>query len=100
MHLDPSDVNRSIPNRIPVLGQQPNQEQVAKAHIMQAINQMAGGMYVQVATAQIATKDPSLNREIDAEQLRELARTCHKAAVAYFEGLGVIQSPPCEKEAE
>jgi hypothetical protein len=81
-----------IRQRVPILGQQQptqqQQEQMARMQVMQAVNEMAVGMYVQLATAHIATRDQGLGQDVDEEQLRPLAKKCMTAAKAFFEGLG------------
>ena len=87
-----------IRHRIPLLGQQQQQptqeqqEQAARMQIMQAVNDMAVGMYVQLAVAHIATRDQGLDQDVDPEHLRPLAKQCLTAAKAFFEGIGVIQT--------
>lgn len=83
-----------IRQRVPILGQQqqPNQDQMARMQIMQAVHAMSSGLYVQLAAAHIATRDPGLDQDVDEEHLRNLAAKCMTAAKAYFEGLGMIQS--------
>ena len=91
----------SVPNqphgiqmRVPLLGQQQptqqQQEQMARMQIMQAINEMASGMYVQLSVAHVATRDQALEQDVDVEYLRPLAKKCLIAAKAFFEGIGVI----------
>jgi|GEM_PF-3585231 len=85
-----------IQMRVPLLGQQQQptqqqQEQMARMQIMQAMNEMASGMYVQLAVAHLATRDQVLDQDVDAEYLRPLAKNCLIAAKAFFEGIGVIQ---------
>jgi hypothetical protein len=82
--------------RVPILGQQQptqqQQEQMAKMQIMQAVNDMAVGMYVQLAVAHIATRDQELDQDVDEDHLRPLAKKCMTAAKAFFEGLGVLET--------
>lgn len=91
--------------RVPLLGQQQQptpeqQEQMARMQITQAINQMSSGMYVQLAVAHIATRDPGLDQDVDTEYLRPLAKKCLTAAKAFFEGIGVIQTQDSEVEPD
>lgn len=84
-----------IRQRVPILGQQQQltqqqQEQMARLQMMQAANDMAVGMYVQLAVAHIATRGAGLDQEVDVEYLRPLARQCMTSAKAFFEGLGVL----------
>jgi hypothetical protein len=86
-----------IRQRVPILGQQQQptqqqQEQMARMQIMQAVNDMAVGMYVQLAVAHVATRDQSFDQEVDVEHLRPLAKKCMTAAKAFFEGIGVFQA--------
>jgi hypothetical protein len=84
-----------IRQRVPILGQQQptqqQQEQMARMQVMQAVNEMATGMYVQLAVAHLATRDPGLDQDLDPEYLRPLAKKCMTAAKAFFEGLGVLE---------
>jgi hypothetical protein len=91
-----------IRQRVPLLGQQqPNPDQMARMQIMQAMNDMAVGMYVQLAVAHVATRDAALEQDIDVEYLRPLAKKCRTAAMAFFEGLGIIESPArCKQDEE
>ena len=93
---------QSVPNqplgirqRVPIIGQQQptqqQQEQMARMQIMQAVNEMASGMYVQLAVAHIATRDQGLDQDVDPDHLRPLARKCLTAAKAYFEGVGLVE---------
>lgn len=82
--------------RVPLLGQQQQptpeqQEQMAKMQIVQAVNQLSMGIYVQLATPRIDAAI-SLSQEIDENKLQSLARTSQLAAKAFFEGIGVIQT--------
>ncbi len=70
---------------------QQQQEQMARLQMMQVANDMAVGMYVQLAVAHIATRDTGLDQEVDVEYLRPMAKQCMTAAKAFFEGLGVLQ---------
>ena len=84
--------------RVPLLGQQQQQptqeqqEQMARMQIMQAVNEVASGMYVQLAVAHLATCDHAFEQDVDPEYLRPLAMKCMTAAKAFFEGIGVIQT--------
>lgn len=90
-----------IRQRVPILGQQqPNQEQMARIQIMQAVNEMAVGIYVQLAIAHIATRDQGLGQDVDEEQLRPLAKKCLTAAKAFFEGLGVLECAGQREQGE
>ena len=85
-----------IRQRVPIIGQQQQptqqqQEQMAKMQIMQAVNEMAAGMYVQLAAANISGSNPELSQEVYEMQLRSLARKCLTAAKLYFEGIGVVE---------
>jgi len=96
----------SVPNqplgirmRVPILGQQQQQqqltqqqEQMARMQVMQAAGEMASGMYVQLAVAHIASRDPDLYDCVDVIHLRVTAKKCMEAAKAYFEGIGVIET--------
>jgi len=95
----------SVPNqplgirqRVPIIGQQQQQptqqqqEQMARIQIMQAVNDMAVGMYIQLAVAHVATRDQALDQDVDVDHLRPLAKKCMTAAKAFFEGIGVIQT--------
>ena len=101
----------SVPNqplgirqRVPIIGQQQltqqQQEQMAKMQVMQAVNDMAVGMYVQLAVAHIATRDPGLDQDVDVEELRPLAKKCMTAAKAFFEGLGVLEMRSRREQGE
>ena len=102
----------SVPNqphgiqmRVPLLGQQQQptqqqQEQMARLQIMQAINEMASGMYVQLAVAHVATRDQYLGQDVDTEYLRPLAKKCLIAAKAFFEGVGVISITEPSEQGE
>lgn len=87
-----------IRQRVPILGQQQptqqQQEQMANMQIRQAIHEMAVGMYVQLATAHIATRDQDLDPDVypsnNVLELRPLAKKCLTAAKAFFEGLGIL----------
>jgi len=96
---------QSVPNqplgirqRVPIIGQQQptqqQQEQMARMQIMQAINEMASGMYVQLAVAHVAnvTRNPFTDEDVNPEYLRPLAKKCMTAAKAFFEGIGVIET--------
>jgi hypothetical protein len=94
---------QSVPNqplvirqRVPIIGQQQptqqQQEQMARMQIMQAINEMASGMYVKLATDHIASRDPDLYDCVDVILMRATAKKCMTAAKAFFEGIGVIQT--------
>ena len=76
--------------RVPLLGQQPPQEQQMKLQVMQAISQMSMGMYVNLATAHITSID--VHQDLDEAKLRRLAEASNIAARAYFEGIGVLKS--------
>ena len=82
-------VNKPHGIRVPLIGGQPSQEQMAKIQVMQAIQGMAMGIYTQLAAGYISRLDD--HQEFDADQLRETAKHCHAAAQAFFEGLGVIE---------
>lgn len=94
-----------IRQQVPLLGQQhpppkEQQEQIARAQVMQTMNEMAVGMYVQLAVAHIGTRDQSLGQDVDDEQLRSMAKKCVVAAKAFFEGVGVIESAPSNEQGE
>lgn len=94
-----------IRQRVPILGQQQQltqqqQEQMARLQMMQAANDMAVGMYVQLAVAHIATRGAGLDQEVDVEYLRPLARQCMTSAKAFFEGLGVLQVAEQSEQGE
>lgn len=72
------------PNHVPLLGQQ---QAAARAQLAQAVGQLSFGIYSQLATAHIATRDE--HQPVDADRLRQLARDSQLAAKAYFEGLGI-----------
>ena len=75
--------------RVPLIGQQPPQEQQMKMQIMQAMSALSMGIYTQLAAAYIARLDE--HQEFDADHLRETAKHCQLSAQAYFEGIGVIE---------
>ena len=73
------------PLGVPLIGQQ---QQQALAAINQAVQQLSFTIYTQVATAHIATRDPS-HQQLDLDRLQQLARDSRTAAEAFFEGLGL-----------
>lgn len=84
---------KSIPS-MPPMGQAPligQREQQQKAAIQAAVSQLSIGIYSQLAVAHISSRDPM---DPEPERLRKMARDSSAAAMAYFEGLGVIQRQP------
>ena len=81
------------PQGVPLLGQQ---QQRARAQLMQAVGQLSLGIYSQLAVAHIANVDRA-TQEADPERLRQLARDSQTAAQCYFEGLGVAQFGPSKE---
>lgn len=76
-------------HNVPVIGQGPSREQIAKAEIMAAINSLSMGIYSHIASGYIATRDT--HQAVDREHLQAMARNSQVAAEAYFEGRGLIQ---------
>lgn len=75
--------------QVPLIGQrqQQNQQQI-QAQVQAAIGQLSIGIYSQLASAHVATRDE--HQTVDQEQLRKLAKDAQMAALAYFEGIGVV----------
>lgn len=73
-------------NQVQIIGQQQKQ---AQSQILAAINQLSIGIYSQLAVAAINTID--VHQEVDSERLKALAKHSQVAAMAYFEGLEIIQ---------
>ena len=76
--------------QVPLIGQrqQPNQQQM-QAQVQAAIGQLSIGIYSQLASAHVATRDE--HQSVDREQLQKLAKDAQTAALAYFEGIGVVK---------
>ena len=72
--------------RAPIIGQQQQQMQ---AQVQAAIGQLSLGIYTQVATAHVGTRDE--HQSIEPDRLRRLAKDSQAAARYFFEGIGVIQ---------
>ncbi len=70
------------PNNVPLLGQQ---QQQAKAGIMQAVQRLSMQIYTRVAASYIARGNNT------PDFLRDLARESFTVAQCYFEGLGIAQ---------
>ena len=83
---------RPVPHvpHVPIFGQQ---QQVARAGIAQAVQQLSLSIYGRAASEYVCDTLHSPDR--DREELRQMARAAHTAAQAYFEGLSI-----CEFEAE
>lgn len=75
-----------VPGGIPVIGQRPSQQEM-QARLTQAVSQMATAIYVQVASAHVASRDE--HQFVDREHLQQHAKDAQMAAKAYFEGIGV-----------
>ena len=82
---------------VPLIGQrqQQNQQQM-QAQIQAAINQLSIGIYSQLASAHVATRDE--HQTVDREQLQKLAKDAQTAALAYFEGIGVVKQNEPKKD--
>ena len=76
--------------QVPLIGQRQQQgQQQMQAQVNAAIGQLSIGIYSQLATAHIATRDE--HQSVDQKQLRKLAGASQAAALAYFEGIGVVK---------
>ena len=71
------------PNRVPVIGQR---EAAARAAVSQAVQQLSMQIYAKLAVKSIDECDGAR-----VTQLQTRAREAHKAAQAYFQGLGIAQ---------
>lgn len=84
-----------VPMQVPLIGQQrgpsqqPTQDLTQEEKIKQLAGQLSLGWYSKEVSEYLARIDK--NQEFDLEYLREVARRCHSAAIAYFEGLGIIE---------
>lgn len=79
------------PPNIPQFGQAPiigQRRQQMQSQIQAAIGQLSMGIYSQLATAHVATRDE--HQSIDEDRLRQLAKDSRAAAKCYLEGIGVI----------
>ena len=81
------------PSNIPLIGQRP---QNRAAQIQATIAQLSLGIYTQLATAHIATRDQ--HQAVDQDRLRQLAKDAAAAGRCYFEGIGVIQQEKGDEE--
>lgn len=76
--------------QVPLIGQRQQQsQQQMQAQVQAAIGQLSIGIYSQLASAHVATRDS--HQTVDKEQLQKLAKDAQIAAVAYFEGIGVVK---------
>ena len=76
--------------QVPLIGQRQQQsQQQVQAQVQAAINQLSIGIYSQLASSHVATRDK--HETIDQEKLRKLAKDAQTAALAYFEGIGLVQ---------
>lgn len=96
---------QSLPNMpqfggpVPIIGQQQQQQQQQmQAQIQAAIGQVSLGIYSQLATAYITTRDN--HQSVDQDQLRQLAKDAQLAAHCYFEGIGVLKQNQGEPKAD
>ena len=88
------------PPNMPQFGQAPiigQRQQHMQAQVEAAIGQVSLGIYSQLATSYIGTRDE--HQSLDKDQLRQLAKDALIAARCYFEGIGVIQQE-AQKEEE
>ena len=67
----------------------PNMPQFGQAPI---IGQLSMGIYIQLATAHVVTRDK--HETVDQDRLRQLAKDAQAAGKCYFEGIGVLQQNP------
>ena len=74
------------PQPTPIIGQS---QAHARAAIQAAMQQMSVGIYQQLATAHINSRDE--HQAVDVEHLRQVARDSGTAARCYFEGIGAIE---------
>ena len=84
------------PPNMPQFGQAPiigQRQQQMQAQVQAAIGQLSMGIYIQLATAHVATRDK--HETVDQDRLRQLAKDAQVAARCYFEGLKIISQ---EKE--
>ena len=83
--------------QVPIIGQQQQQQQQQmQAQLQAAIGQVSLGIYSQIATDHIATRDK--HQSIDQDQLRQLAKEAQIAAHCYFEGIGVLKQETQENK--
>jgi hypothetical protein len=84
-------------SQVPLLNQRqrPTQGQLQAAQVQAAIGQISMGIYSQLATTHIATRDE--HQSADQEKLRQLAKDSQVAARCFFEGIGVIEPAPREQ---
>jgi len=83
--------------QVPIIGQRQQQSQhQMQAQVQAAIGQLSIGIYSQLASAHVATRDE--HQTVDQEQLRKLAKDAQIAAVAYFEGIGVVKQDESRKD--
>jgi len=78
--------------QIPQFGQAPligQRQQQMQAQVQAAIGQLSIGIYSQLASAHVGTRDE--HQTVDKKQLRKLAKDAQIAALAYFEGIGVVK---------
>ena len=76
------------PGQIPLIGQQ---QAAAKAQLLHAVGQLSLGIYSHLAVTHIASRDRASGQEAEPAELEQMARDSHRAAQAYFEGLGLAQ---------
>jgi len=88
------------PPGIPQFGQAPiigQRQQQLQSQVKAAIGQLSMSIYTQLAVALLSTRDPILMPR-DADSLRQLAKDSQAAALAYFEGLGIISQNQGESQ--
>ena len=86
------------PPNMPQFGQAPiigQRQQQMQAQVQAAIGQLSMGIYIQLATAHVVTRDK--HETVDQDRLRQLAKDSQVAGKCYFEGLKIISQ---EKEPE
>lgn len=81
-------MNRQPLENIPLI--RGNREAQLKAALQQAISQLSIGIYSQLATKHVASREEPYH-SIGRDELRKLAHDSHVAARCYFEGIGAIQ---------
>jgi len=77
------------PMQVPLIQARSSQREAMQQAMQQAIHQLAVGMSSQLAISHIASRDN--HQDVDVAQIRRFARDSRTAAVAIFEGLGVIE---------
>ena len=70
--------------QVPLIGKR---QQQAQAQVLQLVQQLSTGIYVQIAAAYIGTRYD--HQEVDVDRLKRFARDAHTAGQAFVEGLGI-----------